>query len=92
MIALATGYSTNAYVVIYFGNTSPFLVSNKKMLRDQVNNLGSGNQVRGLYILSYDILIAALFDTSFFVSKIATINISNSKITFKETFPIIQTS
>ena len=92
MIALANGYSKNSYFVIYFKNSSPFKVSDKINLIDQINILGSGNEVWGLHILNKNILIAALFNTGSFTFKIATIDISNSKISFKETFPIIQTS
>ena len=44
-------------------------------------------QIRGLFISSSTVLIAALYDTLSFKFKIATVNFSSINIFYQETFP-----
>ena len=67
-------------------NTSPYAVVSTQMKCDKVNSIIS-MKLRGLHISTVDILLAAFFDTSTRIFKIATINFSTSLISFKETLP-----
>ena len=54
------------------------------------NAYAGSRQLRGLHISSYNVILAAFFDTSSSkVFQIGTIDFANSKIYFLETFPAI---